>query len=1174
MQGESPSLNRQTSRIDSSAGPVSASVLKHLKKAEILLMCPPANPSTSRTAWWLCIESDANILYDELNSPVCDWKLAVSAPLKLENLLPCDIKYMIFEKSRDGDPILRDRGTACSGSVINITSVDTRKQIYMSCSEQDGWRSEGMILISNPLGEDQPNGFIFIHQQSNRHLNLSLERDFGASNAASRTVRIFVPYLVSNRASLPLSYCVVEIESSKGSDSEIPWLSKSVKAAKHASSRPVHSKHSNFHGTHRVVQCLEVLETNGGASVMFSLQSQLNRTGFLPFSPRTSDVGLLSPRLGIAVCASHSKSFQEGISFRDLEDNERIVVKAKGENDSYFKLIVFLTMSSQRTKVINFQPHTLFVNQLGQQLFLRQCDLDCFELLLPNDPPKVLLWQSSLCQEQLKISMDGYEWSSPFTVESEGVSHIIFQSKTHENSLLLKVEIQNGTTESRFLAIFRHASFISPYRIENHSLRFSVCIRQVESSDKSWQSLPPGYAAPFAWEDLGRIHKLEIAVETDCKSAVATYDIDQCTRYSPIVINNTADAHIFVKIVQEDSTKVVKVADWVSDNIPMEIVPYENVKKLGLQDHPLDLELSDHQEIEDQMHIGVDFIELGLSLVDNTPEEILYTSMQNFYLSYSTGLGSGISRLKLRIESLQVDNNLPLTPMPVLLRSQFPVDPSSFMFKCTITSQTVHSSKCLYPYIGVQVPNAHNNALVVNLHEPIIWRLQQMLQHLNLERFTASQTTDVSVDPVIHIGLLNTSEIRFKVSLAMTPSQRPRGALGFWASLMTALGNTDDLQIRIAPRVHEDICMRQSALITSCLSSIRKDILSHPLLLLSGVDILGNASSALDHISKSIAALSMDKKFIEGRQRQDTKASVEGFGDGVREGAEALGKGLLRGVTGILTKPLEGARVSGMEGFMQGVGKGILGAAAQPVSGVLDLLSKTTEGANAMKAKIAAAITSEGVLMRRRLPRVIGADKILHSYDEFKAQGQILLQLAEGSSMFGPVDIFKIRGKFATTDAYEDHFSLPEGKMLIITHCRVILLQHPTSNIKPKKTDLMKDPCSVLWDVTWENLGTIELARGKQDSLSQPASRLILHLRTAAPEAHRTDMKDSVHVIKCDSKSNQAVIIYSAIQQALSRYGPDRPGPSQLRTRSIVKRPYSGPNPDSMAFKHLKSQHA
>lgn len=94
-------------------------------------------------------------------------------------------------------------------------------------------------------------------------------------------------------------------------------------------------------------------------------------------------------------------------------------------------------------------------------------------------------------------------------------------------------------------------------------------------------------------------------------------------------------------------------------------------------------------------------------------------------------------------------------------------------------------------------------------------------------------------------------------------------------------------------------------------------------------------------------------------------------------------------MTGILTKPLEGAKSSGVEGFVQGVGKGIIGAAAQPVSGVLDLLSKTTEGANAVRMKITSAITSEEQLLRRRLPRVISGDNLLRPYDEYKAAGQV-----------------------------------------------------------------------------------------------------------------------------------------------------------------------------------------
>lgn len=50
------------------------------------------------------------------------------------------------------------------------------------------------------------------------------------------------------------------------------------------------------------------------------------------------------------------------------------------------------------------------------------------------------------------------------------------------------------------------------------------------------------------------------------------------------------------------------------------------------------------------------------------------------------------------------------------------------------------------------------------------------------------------------------------------------------------------------------------------LVNLKKDLLGQPLQLLSSLDILGNASNALGHMSKGVAALSMDKKFILNRQ--------------------------------------------------------------------------------------------------------------------------------------------------------------------------------------------------------------------------------------------------------------------------------------------------------------------
>lgn len=53
---------------------------------------------------------------------------------------------------------------------------------------------------------------------------------------------------------------------------------------------------------------------------------------------------------------------------------------------------------------------------------------------------------------------------------------------------------------------------------------------------------------------------------------------------------------------------------------------------------------------------------------------------------------------------IQLDNQLPLTPMPVLFRHQKSSDELDHVLKLTVTVQSDGSSEfCVYPYIGVQV---------------------------------------------------------------------------------------------------------------------------------------------------------------------------------------------------------------------------------------------------------------------------------------------------------------------------------------------------------------------------------------------------------------------------------------------------------------------------------------
>lgn len=1128
--------------------------LNELEKKDMLLCC---RPDTGSKLFWFSVGADASVLQTELNSPVYDWKISINSPLKLDNRLPCPAEFTIWEKTKEGNSLEREHGIISSRKSVHIYSADVQRPIYLSLFVQGGWVLEkDPILVLDLSSNEHVASFWMVHQQSKRRLRVRIERDMGECSAAPKTIRFFVPYWISNDSSLSLAYQVVEIEPVDNADVDSLLLSRAVRSAKTALKNPMNSMERRHPGGRKNIQVLEVIEDTSPTPSMLSPQDYAGRSGVNLFPSRNE--AHLSPRVGISVAIRHSENFSPGISLFELENKGRVDVKAFHSDGSYYKLSALMNMTSDRTKVVHFQPHTLFINRIGCSLCLQQCYSQSEEWIHPTDPPKTFGWLTSAKVELLKLRLDGYKWSYPFSIDTEGVMCISLKKDTGSDKANLRVEVRSGTKSSHYEVIFRPNSSSSPYRIENHSMFLPIRFRQVDGASDSWRSLPPNAAASFLWEDVGRKRLLELLVDgTDLKKS-EKYNIDEIFDHQPIHVSGAPVKALRVTILKEEKMNVIKISDWMPENEPLAITS-ERLPPSLLQFSTND----QHQESLStcEFHVIVEIAELGLSIIDHTPEEILYLSVQNLLFSHSSGLGSGISRFKLRMLGIQVDNQLPLTPMPVLFRPQRVGDDTDYILKFSMTLQSNGSlDLCVYPYIGFHGPE--NSAFLINIHEPIIWRLHEMIQQVNLNRLYDSQTTAVSVDPIIQIGVLNISEVRLRVSMAMSPSQRPRGVLGFWSSLMTALGNMENMPIRINQRFHENVCMRQSALISNAISNIQKDLLSQPLQLLSGVDILGNASSALGHMSKGVAALSMDKKFIQNRQRQENKG-VEDIGDVIREGGGALAKGLFRGVTGILTKPLEGAKSSGVEGFVQGVGKGIIGAAAQPVSGVLDLLSKTTEGANAVRMKIASAITSEEQLLRRRLPRVVGGDNLLHPYDEYKAQGQVILQLAESGSFFSQVDLFKVRGKFALSDAYEDHFLLPKGKILVVTHRRVILLQQPSNIIAQRKFSPARDPCSVLWEVLWDALVTMELIHGKKDHPKAPPSRLILYLQTKS-----TESKDQARVIKCSHESHQALEVYSSIERAMGTYGPKQ---SKATPKKKVTKPYA-PTADGTSAEMLPKE--
>jgi vacuolar protein sorting-associated protein 13A/C len=158
QQQQQSSLSRQGTLKQSSV-PSRNSVLRlaELEKKDVLSCCSP--PVGIKQYFWLSVGVDASVVHTDLNMPVYDWKFSFNSILRLENKLPYEAEYSIWEKSAEGNMVERQHGFVLSGGSAFIYSADIRKSIYLTLFVQNGWILEKVMhlyicrILSNQFTE-------------------------------------------------------------------------------------------------------------------------------------------------------------------------------------------------------------------------------------------------------------------------------------------------------------------------------------------------------------------------------------------------------------------------------------------------------------------------------------------------------------------------------------------------------------------------------------------------------------------------------------------------------------------------------------------------------------------------------------------------------------------------------------------------------------------------------------------------------------------------------------------------------------------------------------------------------------------------------------------------------------------------------------------------------------
>ncbi|KAM4675969.1 intermembrane lipid transfer protein VPS13C [Discoglossus pictus] len=183
----------------------------------------------------------------------------------------------------------------------------------------------------------------------------------------------------------------------------------------------------------------------------------------------------------------------------------------------------------------------------------------------------------------------------------------------------------------------------------------------------------------------------------------------------------------------------------------------------------------------------------------------------------------------------------------------------------------------------------------------------------------------------------------------------------------------------------------------------------------------GVVSRITGSVGKGLAAITMDKEYQQKRREQMGRQPKD-FGDSLAKGGKGLLRGVVGGVTGIITKPMEGAKKEGAAGFFKGIGKGLVGVVARPTGGIIDMASSTFQGIQRV-----AESTEEVSPLRPSRP--INQDGIIRPYNQSEAQG---------FSLFENSNIKKLDG-----ERYQYSCSLHNNKNwnLVVTNRRVICVK-------------------------------------------------------------------------------------------------------------------------------------
>ncbi|KAL9115085.1 MAG: hypothetical protein Q9227_000879 [Pyrenula ochraceoflavens] len=1001
-------------------------------------------------------------------------RIRIFAPIEVQNLLPYDFKYRIYDKNtkKDWTNFLR------KGGVSPIHVVELSHLLLLSVDMQDTIfkPSEFSIINSNTQEDFRRENSIVVKDENNVQLKLKLHFYNIPDSGGAFKVSVYSPYLVLNKTGLDIS---VQSKTMFGS-------------ARSAAGQGIRTSASS--GNRKALPYMYSYPTDDrkNRSVLRIGESQWSK-------PQSFDA--IGSTFEVVLPSQNGKS-------------EMHAGVAVTEGEGKYKL----------TKVVTLTPRFILKNKMTEPIQIREPGSSNVTDLNPGDlEPVHFLRQAPVKQFCLCFPGVNNQWSSPFNISNVGMVHVKL-AKQGQRQKLIRIEIiMEGST------LFLHIGLESkhwPFSMRNESdqeFLFFQANPNVDEDEEDrgsgWRpiryKLPPRSIMPYAWDYPAAKNKELVLTAGGRERYVKLAEIGNL---------------IPMKIPPTERGAQLKVIDLnIAADGPTQTLVLSNYKpskslyrqKTGMSQSSqtsLDKGFEVKQQDSDvTFKASLKLAGWGISLVNQNLKELLYLTFREIEFKFSES--KLYQTADMTIKWIQIDNQLYGGIFPILLYPSVVPKTGKEMethpiFHAAVTRVKDDSYGVLY----IKYATLLLQQMTLELDEDFIFAMLDFTKVPGAswseehEGKLCDETLDVP-EPVkeeqgqdVYFELLHLQPMQLDLSFVRTERVNAEDTftssnpLFFFVNVMTmSIGNVNDAPVRLNALMLENARVSIPALVANVRNHYTQEFLRQIHIVLGSADFLGNPVGLFNNVSsgvadifyepyqgmvlndrpqdlgigiakgassfvkksvfglsdsvakftgsmsKGLAAASLDKEFQDQRRMSKSRNRPKHALYGVTAGGNAFASSMASGIGGLARHPLQGAEKEGAVGFLKGVGKGVLGVPTKAAIGAFDLASNLAEGVR----NTTTVFDAEG-LDRVRLTRFIGMDGIVRPYSQREALGQFWLKTADD-------------GKYFNED-YIAHLEL-EGRemLLLLTYNQILLLR-----TKRLRTE---------WDVQLKDLQTISKER-------------------------------------------------------------------------------------------------